>query len=244
MLGPRGSRTDGHPLTLVLSFAHSSLRPLGLAAAFALLPFVSRADDAPKTTVWKLADPAHVGGKTTEVLGAPRVVDGAAVFDGAHDGVFVPDIPIAGCKQFTIEVLFSPAEGGGEAQRFVHLEDTSNHRALIEIRLDGKGSWWLDTFMMTDSQSGHGLTLIEPKNTHPTDKWYWAALRYDGTTGTMTDFVNGQQELQGKQAFMPYVQGKISLGVRQNKVYWFKGAIKEVRFTPVALDADKLQRVK
>jgi hypothetical protein len=34
------------------------------------------------------------------------------------------------------------------------------------------------------------------------------------------------------------------VGVRQNKVYWFKGAIKEVRFTPAALAPEKLQRVK
>jgi len=36
--------------------------------------------------------------------------------------------------------------------------------------------------------------------------------------------------------------GQISLGVRQNKVYWFKGGIREVRFHSAALTPENLQR--
>ena len=209
-----------------------------LAASGALPP---AADDTVASTVWKLTDANRVGGFATEVLGAPRVVDGAMVFDGMKDGIFVPAIPIAGAKQFTLEVLFNPAAGGGEAQRFVHLEDTNTWRALIEIRLNGKGGWWLDTYMWTGA-SGRGLALIDPRRVHETGRWFWAALRYDGKT--MAHFVNGQKEIEGAAAFEPYANGRISLGVRQNKVYWFKGAIREVRFTPVALAAEKLMRVE
>jgi len=211
-------------------------------AALVLAGNLACAADA-TSVAWKLDDVTRVGGHGTEVLGAPRVVDGAVVFDGAKDGVFVPEIPIAGAKAFTIQVLFNPAEGGGEAQRFFHVEDTNTWRALIEIRLNGKGGWWLDTFMWTGPKPGdRGLTLIDPKRVHATDTWHWVALRYDGKT--MAHFVNGEKELEGEHAFAPYANGKISLGVRQNKVYWFKGAIREVRFAREALPAEKLQRVK
>ncbi len=194
----------------------------------------------PAVTVWRLADPKTVGGVATEVIGVPRVVDGAAMFDGAHDGVFVPAIPLAGAAQFTIEILFSPAEGGPEAQRFFHLQDDSTWRVMIETRLDGHGHWWLDSYL---GSQGGGTPLIDPKRTHPTNAWYWAAVRYDGST--MTHFINGEKEMEATGVkFGPLGPGKISLGVRQNKVYWFKGAIKEVRFTSAALAAEKLQRVK
>jgi hypothetical protein len=193
------------------------------------------------TTVWSLADVRKIGGVATEVLGVPKAADGAAVFDGAHDGVFVPALPLAGAKEFTIEILFSPAEGGPPEQRFFHLQDMAESRVMIETRLDGKGGWWLDTFLGTPKG---GTPLIDPKLVHPTNKFYWAAVRYDGNT--MTAFVNGQKELEASGVkFGPFVvDGKVSLGVRQNKVYWFKGAIREVRFTPAALAPEKLQKVK
>ena len=193
------------------------------------------------TNVWSLSDVAKIGGVATEVLGAPKVVDGAAVFDGAKDGVFVPTLPLAGVKQFTIEILFSPAEGGPAEQRFFHLQDAAESRVMIETRLDGKGGWWLDTYLGTPKG---GKPLIDPKRVHATNKFYWAAVSYDGST--MKHFVNGEKELEANGVtFGPFVDaGKVSLGVRQNKVYWFKGAIREVRFTPAALPAEKLQRVK
>ena len=123
----------------------------------------------------------------------------------------------------------------------MHAQDAAGRRALIELRLDGKGGWWLDTYL-GGAAAGSGTTLIDPKRVHPTGRWYWAALRFDGKK--MTDFVNGAPELEGDATWGPMGEGKISLGVRQNKVYWFKGAIREVRFTPVVLPAEKLQRVQ
>ena len=191
--------------------------------------------------MWSLAEVKKVGGVATEVLGAPKVVDGAAVFDGAKDGVFVPALPLAGAKQFTIEILFSPAEGGPAEQRFFHLQDAAESRVMIETRLDGKGGWWLDTYLGTPKG---GKPLIDPKRVHATNKFYWAAVSYDGSN--MKHFINGEKELEASGVtFGPFTDaGKVSLGVRQNKVYWFKGAIREVRFTPAALPPEKLQSVK
>ena len=224
-------------------FLRCSRFPVWVGALLLGLVVALSAGETSVTTVWKMDDVAGVGGQATEVLGAPCVVDGAVVFDGKQDGIFVPEIPIAGARQFTIEVWFNPAEGGGEAQRFLHLEDTNTWRALIEIRLNGRGGWWLDTYMWTGPRpTDHGLTLIDPKRVHPTNRWHWVALRYDGKT--MAHFVNGEQELEGAGRFEVFAKGKTSLGVRQNRVYWFKGAIREVRFTRAALPAEKLQRLK
>lgn len=195
--------------------------------------------------IWRLDNLRKLGARSAHVEGAPRVQDmpggKAVVFDGVRDGLFVHGNPIAGASAYTVEVLFMPAEGGLAEQRFVHLQDTSASRALIETRLDGKGRWWLDTFIHTQPDES-GLTLVDPTRLHPTGKWYWAAMRYDGKT--MAHFVNGQKEREGAAKFHPFVDGLVSLGVRQNKVFWFKGAIREVRFHREALAEEKLQRVK
>ena len=189
---------------------------------------------------WKMDDVGSVGGHVAEVIGAPRVVDGALVFDGEKDGIFLPVNPLAGLREFTVEVLFRPSEDGPPEQRFWHAQDTAGSRALLETRLNGMGSWWLDTFLMKVGTEGR--PLIDPKQLHPTNAWHWVALRYDGKT--MAHFVNGVKEREGEVEFGPMGTGKISLGVRQNRVHWFKGAIREVRITPAALADEKLQRVK
>lgn len=192
---------------------------------------------------WVLESTTQVGQLTLEVLGAPKVVHTAAgdalEFDGAHDGIFVPANPLEGLAQFTIEVLFWPETGGPEQQRFVHLQDTAGSRALIETRLNADGGWWLDTFLW---KTGEGRPLIDPQRIHPTGKWYWVALRYDGKMAA--HFINGVQEREREVEFGPMGPGRVSLGVRQNKVYWFKGKIREIRFHPVALVPEQLQRVK
>ncbi len=195
---------------------------------------------AAEPVVWRLDQTASIGGLAPTVLGAPKVVTDAGVpavlFNGTTDGLFVPANPLAGWKAFTVEILFSPAEGGLEAQRFVHIQDPV-WRVMIETRLDGKGGWWLDTFLGNNTK---GQPLIEPKNVHPTGRWYWVAVSYDGRH--MVHYINGVKELEADTEFGPMTAGQISLGVRQNKVFWFKGGIREVRFSPTALAPAALQR--
>lgn len=211
------------------------------AAALVVSASVLRADE-----VWTFGDLKRIGGHEAKIVGSPRVSsrDGQpeVQFDGVHDGLFVSSIPLAGAKAFTIEVLFSPTEGGPPAQRFLHVQDANGRRALMEIRTDGKGGWWLDTFLRGGAPTDKGLTLIDPKRIHPTNRWYWVALRYDGTH--MADFVNGTKELEGSIAYPPLGDGTISIGVRQNQVYWFEGRICEVRFHTRALADEELERVK
>ena len=215
------------------------------ALALALLPGVWAAADSPASptrhVVWTLDNAASIGGLQPTVLGAPRFVDAgvgpAACFNGKDDGLIFPVNPIAGWAQFTIEVLFRPDADGAEAQRFMHIEDARQSRALIEIRLTPEGQWSLDTFLLSGE---NGLPLLDRAKLHPAGRWTWVALVYDGKKEA--HFVDGTKEMEGEVAFAPMTKGQTSLGVRLNRVFWFKGGIREVRFSPTALGPTERQR--
>lgn len=195
----------------------------------------------PKVVVWKLEKPGEVGGHKAEVLGAPKSMSETGqrglCFDGKGDGLILPVNPIAGLKLFTIEVLLRPDSDGPEEQRFLHIQDDQERRVLIETRV-ADGVWSLDTFLRATEEDKH--TLLDRTKTNPAGRWYWVALVYDGKT--MSHFVSGKKELEGAVAFPAMGPGRISLGVRQNRVYWFKGCIAQVRFSPYALAPEALQR--
>jgi hypothetical protein len=159
----------------------------------------------------------------------------AVEFHGRQDGLIVDSVPLAGAQSFTLEIVFRPDAGGLKEQRFLHLQQNdANDRILIETRLTGE-KWYLDTYI--ESTKG-GLALYEPKNTHPVGRWYSASLVYE--KGQMRHYVNGVLEMSGKLAFSPLGEGKTSIGVRMNRVFWFKGAIRKVRFTPRVLQPAEL----
>ena len=212
-----------------------------LVAVASLAISVSACAAGSRIEVWKLEKPDVVGGHQTEVLGAPKTMaetgQRGLCFDGKSDGLILPVNPIEGQALFSIEVLFRPDSDGPEEQRFLHIQDEQERRVLIETRV-ANGTWSLDTFLRaTDADR---LTLLDRTKTSPANRWYWAALVYDGKT--MSHYVAGKKELEGAVAFPPMGPGRISLGVRQNRIHWFKGCIAQVRFTPWALAPEALQR--
>jgi hypothetical protein len=215
---------------------------LGLALFVAGLGSVATTAHAAATeAIWQLGDPRMQEQWHPEVIGAPVALEEPAVgrvmrFNGTADAFLLPAIPFAGWSTFTIQVLFKPEAGGLQAQRFFHAEDSKGSRVMIETRLTPDNQWYLDTFMLSGTSQ---RAMIDEKKLHPTGRWFWVTLRYDGKQ--MTSFVDGVKELEGPVAFAPMGEGKLSLGVRQNRVFWFKGAVKELRFTPEALATDKLQ---
>lgn len=187
------------------------------------------------SAVWDVDNLTSVGGRKTTVLGAPAVIEtdrGEVMeFDGEKDGLIVEALPLAGAQKFTLEIIFRPDANGLRAQRFLHLQENGTEdRMLIETRLTDDNQWYLDTYIETAQGS---LALFNPQNTHPVAKWYNAVLVYDGRQ--MRHYVNGRKEMSGKLAFAPLREGKTSIGVRMNQVFWFKGAIRKVRFTPQVL---------
>ena len=231
----------------------TSSKAQGLCRMLVMLVFVSatsavRADEnfTPNTlppTVWTLDNIKSIGGHRPRVLGAPRIASAATggpalLFNGKSDGLILPVNPLRGLSKFTIEILFRPDADGLPAQRFVHIQDDRDSRVMIETRLISSLSWSLDTFMLSGES---GRPLLDRTRRHPTGRWTWVALVYDGKT--MSDYVNGVKELEGPVNFAPMADGRMSLGVRLNRVYWFKGSIKELRFTPLPLKPEDLRRI-
>ena len=215
------------------------LGPLALLLV-ATCPHVAAA--AGDATLWRLERAAEVGGVATEIAGAPRTLtpeeDGPGLwFDGVGDGLWVPLNPLEGQTSFTIEVRLRPDAGGPVEQRYFHVEDATGRRGLLELRMLGADVWCLDTFLKSGETK---LTLIDRAKTHPAGRWTWVSLRYDGQT--MSAWVDGVKELEGEIAFGPMGPGRISLGTRQDRRSWFRGAIREVRISAEALPPERLAR--
>jgi len=170
------------------------------------------------------------------VEGEPQLVEtplGAAVrFDGEPDGVFVEGNPLAGLRQFTLEVIFKPDGDGPFAQRFLHI-GTAAERVLFETRVNPDGTWYFDAHSQLPDGKGR-LTLIDQALTHPTDRWYNVTLVNTGTQ--LTTYVNGTPQRWGPLRWVPFDTGTTSVGVRQNRVDYFKGTILRVRVTPRVLN--------
>jgi hypothetical protein len=185
--------------------------------------------------VWNLDNLKQIGAHAVQVFGEPRVIESDGVkaiqFDGKDDGIFLDVHPLAGAKEFTAEVVFRPDAGGPAEQRFFHMQENgSENRVMFETRLTKDGEWFLDTHI----QSGEaGFTLFAEKHRHPVGRWYHAALVVDGKE--MRHYVDGKLEMTTPITYRPQGPGKTSLGVRQNKVFWFQGAIRTARFTHSAL---------
>jgi hypothetical protein len=214
-----------------------------LILLFAAFPGFSQKTRTPRKSVtWKIDNLVKIGGNAVEVLGNPQIVKTergkAILFDGVDDGIFIKQNPLEGFKEFTVEAVFRPDAGGGKEQRWLHIEDTENteSRALLETRLL-ENEWFLDTFI----KSGDNRSTLYAENfKHPAGVWYTVALVYDGTE--MRHYVGGKLELAGKITRQPFGGGQTSLGVRQNKIYWFKGAILKARFTNRALSPDEFMK--
>ena len=156
----------------------------------------------------------------------------AIQFNGVDDGIFIPEQPLAGAEAFTYEVIFRPERGGAPEQRWFHLAEQdpktgadTDSRYLFEIRVIGD-QWCLEAFVNTPAGS---KGLIDRQLLHPLDVWHQVAMVYDGRE--LRSYVNGVLELKGPIHFEPIGQGHSSVGVRINKVYYFKGSVRQARFT-------------
>jgi hypothetical protein len=56
----------------------------------------------------------------------------------------------------------------------------------------------------------------------------------------MRHYVNGAPECAARIALAPLGPGRTAIGMRANRVHWFKGAIRRARFTPRALKPDEM----
>jgi hypothetical protein len=185
------------------------------------------------STEWILS---NLIGKTSEgvqIKGKPGIEkfrnNKTVSFNGSSDAIFLESMPLTGLEQFTIEVILQPANSGNFEQRFLHFGEAQGDRVLLELRATPT-DWYFDAFIKVGDQQS---TLIDPRLLHPLDQWYHIAYVIDH--GKLETFVNRKKELEGKITMTPLKGGKTSIGVRQNEVSWFKGAIYKIRISPKAL---------
>ena len=188
----------------------------------------------------------QIGGHPTTVLGHPHVIDspeGKAVeFNGQDDGLQLDVHPLAGASTFTWEAIFRP-DGGNEEQRWFHLEENPatgsdmDSRMLFEIRVIGD-RWCLDAFNRSGSVQ---KALLDRKSLHTLGSWHRVAAVYDGVE--FRSYVDGVTDGAAKVALAPQSAGRTSIGVRINKVYYFKGAIHLARFTRRALSPSEFLKL-
>jgi hypothetical protein len=203
-------------------------------------------DDSPSET-WIFDHTDRIGGHAATVSGHPHVIDspvGKAIeFNGADDGLFIDVHPLAGAAQYTWEAIFRP-DGGNAEQRWFHLEENpatgsdSNNRMLFEIRVVD-GQWCLDAFNKSGALQ---KALLNRTHLHPLGAWYHVAAVYDGTT--FRSYINGVLDGEGQIHLAPQGAGKTSVGVRMNRLFYFKGAVHLARFTRRALSPAEFVKVQ
>jgi len=212
---------------------------LGVALSAALLAALpAHPADPPAQELWTFDRLDRIGGHATTALGHPRVIDtalGKAIeFNGVDDALFIDVHPLAGAATYTFEAIFRP-DGGNAEQRWFHLEENpatganTGSRMLFEIRVvDGR--WCLDTF----NRSGpNQQALLNRENLHKLGAWFHVAAVYDGRE--LRSYVDGIQDGAAPIQLAPQGAGRTSVGVRINKLYYFKGAVRMARFTRRAL---------
>jgi Concanavalin A-like lectin/glucanases superfamily len=213
----------------------------------------------PASTTWTFDRLDSIGGAKTTVEGNPRVIDtplGKAVeFDGVDDAMWIEQHPLAGAATFTFEAIFRP-DGGAFEQRWFHLAQRdaktgvlaspehaktgqdANPRFLFEIRVV-ENNWYLDAFV---NGPGYNRALIVKDKVHPVGQWYHAAQTYDGKM--FRSYVNGVLQAEAEIAFTPQGEGASSVGTRINRRNYFKGAVRQARFTHRAMTPDEFLKIK
>lgn len=211
-------------------------------STFFLFLFFVNTIFASDSIIWNVDNLDTIGGFPVTVIGNPKIIEselGKAVeFDGIDDGMFINSNPVAGADSFTVEIVFMPYPGGGAEQRFLHIQQDENNRMLIELRSTNTDQWYIDTFIKSPSSN---KTLVDPANLHPNSQWHVAALVY--ANGEMRHYIDGELELTGSVNYLKQSTGISSLGVRQNKVSWYKGAIQKVRVSHRALLPTELYKI-
>lgn len=192
-----------------------------------------------ETLLWNVNSLDAINGEFTQAQGNPLVVDsslGKVVrFDGEGDRLLVDANPLGNATEFTIEIIFKPADAypNNLEPRFFHIEspDNPNRRVTIELRLNDKKQWYLDAYIKSEQSQ---FTLIDSTKVHPIGEWAHAAVTYKNRE--FISYVNGQKELTGEVDYLPIAaNAKTSIGARMNQVHWFNGEIAKVRISKKVL---------
>lgn len=217
-------------------------------SALCMMLLVVACAQQPRQYLWKIGSLEHINNIPVVVQGNPQVIDtpyGAAVsFDGDGDRLVVDSNPLDGATEFTVEIIFQPADAfpNNIEPRFFHIEaaDNPDRRITIELRLNDKRQWYLDTYIKSEVSQ---YTLIDSTLVHPIGQWAHAAITYKDRQ--FSAYVNGKRELSAEVDYLPIATtGKTSIGARMNQVHWFNGAILAARITHAELAPEQFMQLK
>lgn len=221
-----------------LKFKSMIKNSISITFVFILFPFVLNGQNlkqAEPKTEWILANFLREKPSGVKIKGNPQLIHspyGQAVsFDGIDDAIFLNKIPLKSFREFTIEMIFKPETNASFEQRVLHIGENKADRMLLEIRAVNS-NWYFDGFACSGKNK---KALANEKLIHPLGKWYHVAFVV--TVKSLTTYVNGKKELEESFSFLPIQSGKTSIGVRLNKVSWFKGSIYKIRIIPKQIDA-------
>ena len=211
-----------------------------LVGFLCLLPNCSDVDPLAmaESETWTFDRLDRIGGHATEIFGDPRVIDtphGKAIeFDGDDDAILLDIHPLADAETFTWEAVFRP-DGDAVEQRWFHLNENpatgadGENRMLFEIRAIDE-QWCLDAYVQSGDAS---KALLDRSRLQPLGDWYHVAAVYDGRE--FRSYVNGKLDGAAELRLAPQGAGRTSVGMRINQVHFFKGAVRQARFTRRAL---------
>ena len=100
----------------------------------------------------------------------------------------------------------------------------------VHVAVLAHRQWFLDTYLQSGKEK---QTLYAEKFLHPLESWQHAAIVVDGKM--MRHFVAGKEELSADIQPTSLAAGQTSIGMRFNQVFWFQGAIRQIRVTPAVL---------
>ena len=203
---------------------------------------------AQKAEIWNFDNLNKIGGAPVEVLGHPKIIKtplGKAIqFNGVDDGIVIGKHPLAGAQVFTFEAVFRPESGGAPEQRWFHLAEQdprtgadTDSRFLFETRTIGN-QWCLDAFVHTPTAD---KAILLRDRLHPLDVWHHVAMVYDGLA--FRSYVDGVLQGKADVKFGPQGPGHTAVGMRANKVFFFKGAVRQAKFTRRALPPEEFMKV-
>ena len=101
---------------------------------------------------------------------------------------------------------------------------------LFEIRVID-GQWCLDAYIETGSEN---KALLDRSRLRPLGEWHHVAAVYDGKE--FRSYINGELDGSAMIDLAAQGSGRTSVGVRINEVFYFKGAVRQARFSRTALD--------
>lgn len=189
-----------------------------------------------KTAEWVLASLLHEKPSQLEISGTPKTVASpygeAVYFNGIEDALFLKDMPLQSLEEFTVEMIFNPDKNAPFEQRVLHIGEVSKGRVLLEIRAVAS-NWYFDGYTASGTNK---KAVNDEKLLHPLGQWHHVAFVV--TPDSLTTYVNGKKELQESFSYNPIESGTTAIGVRLNKVSWFKGTIYKIRITPKRLVPD------